>query len=113
MHSFFDGYQWVSKPINSKNGGSPISCLKIFSPQTLWHLDKSSKFYIFAGYEDGNISVFIGTGNSKSKFGPVDISECTQKIPLGIMKIVHIDIDQSMQHALVTFDTGMVNLYNL
>ena len=32
IHSFFDGYQWVSKPINTKNGGSPISCLKIFSP---------------------------------------------------------------------------------
>jgi hypothetical protein len=37
----------------------------------------------------------------------------TPKQTLGIYKIFHIDVTSSMEYALVTFESGLVNLYSI
>lgn len=57
----------------------------------------------------------MGSVNTKKANGssPTEIIGKTEPVCLGIYKITHIDVTSNLEYALVSFETGLVNLYLL
>ena len=56
--------------------------------------------------------MFTGAKQANKLVGPIQFSKVTDRVPIGINKIVHIDTSKLLEYFTVVFSTGMVQLFS-